>query len=227
MATWLVRDDFDGDAQIVPEYRVFPTQVGVSGADTYSYGNGGDAPEDVRLVLDGAGGLTLDPETFARYMWLDVLIPDAPAGPVEVTFSVRLRPSRYGYSPLRDGMQVYFGGPSFRVVPWNFNGSAWIHSVQNTEGDWLPSVPATTGPVVDAGGVVTVTLAFLEGFITVSDGTVVATIPTGFPPRDGGPVGFRFSLMDMFSVDYLQVSGVGSGPAPKFWTNFVNTYEVP
>lgn len=228
MATWLVRDDFDGDAQIVPEYRAFPTQVGVSGADLWSYGYGGDAPEDVRCVLDGAGGLTLDPETYAAQMLLDVWVPSAPAGPVEVSLKLRMESYRYGYSPLAGYVMASLGGDLVQLGLWSFGEGSWLHRGYNSADGWQPGVPAATGPVVDEGGNATITIRFSDGFVTVDDGSIVATVPTGATVYDGAGEGFgiRFTLTNVEAVDYIQLSGLGAS-APEFWTNFVNSYEVP
>lgn len=228
MAAWLVRDDFNGSAQAVPELRVPPTQVGVSGAVTYSYGYGGDALGNVRLVLDGAGGLTRDPETYANSMLLGVWVPSAPAGPVEVSLKLRMAPYLYGYSPLDDYVEAYLGGDRVKVNLWGFDGASWSHEGYNSADGWQPGVPAATGPVVDEGGNATITIRFLDGFVTVDDGSIVATIPTGASVYDGVGDGFgiQFALKHVEAVDYIQLSGLGAS-APEFWTNFVNSYEVP
>lgn len=228
MAAWLARDDFDGSAQAVPEFRALPTQVGVSGADLWSYGYGGDAGGQVRLVLDGAGSVALDPETYASQMLFSVWVPSAPAGPVEVSLKLRMEPYRYGYSPLADNVEAFLGGELVEVKLWRFNGVSWFHQGYNAVGGWQPGVPAATGPVVDEGGNATITIRFLNGFVTVDDGSIVATIPTGASVYDGVGEGFgiKFTLMNVEAVDYIQLSGVGAS-APEFWTNFVNTYEVP
>lgn len=228
MAAWLVRDDFGGSAQAVPELRVLPTQVGVSGAVLWSYGYGGDAGGEVRLVLDGAGGLTLDPETYANSMLLAALVPSAPAGPVEVSLKLRMAPHRYGYSPLAGRVEAYLGDDLVKLNLWSFDGASWSHEGYNSADGWQPGVPAATGPVVDEGGNATITIRFLNGFVTVDDGSIVATIPTGASVYDGVGDGFgiQFKLTDVEAVDYIQLSGLGAS-APEFWTNFVNSYEVP
>lgn len=232
MAAWLVRDDFDGSAQAVPEFRVLPTQVGVSGAELWPYGYGGDALGNVRLVLDGAGGLTLDPETYASSMLLDVWVPSAPAGPVEVSLKLRMGSYRYGYSPLDGDVEAFLGYDHVQVQLWSFDGGSWFHRGYNSADGWQPGVPAATGPVVDEGGNATITIRFLNGFVTVDDGSIVATIPTGASVYDGVGEGFGilFALKHVKAVDYIQLSGLDSGldaSAPEFWTNFVNSYEVP
>lgn len=228
MAAWLARDDFDGSAQAVPEFRALPTQVGVGSADLRSCGYGGDAGGQVRLVLDGAGGLTLDPETYASSMLLAALAPSAPAGPVEVSLKLRMAPYRYGYSPLAGNVVAFLGDERVKLNLWSFDGASWSHEGYNSADGWQPGVPAATGPVVDEGGNATITIRFLSGFVTVDDGSIVATIPTGVSVYDGVGDGFeiQFDLTDVEAVDYIQLSGVGAS-APEFWTNFVNTYEVP
>ncbi len=228
MATWLVRDDYNGGPQEVAEYRAFPTQEGVSGAVAWSYGYGGDALGEVRLVLDGNGGMTLDPETYAYGMMLDVSVPSAPAGPVEVSLKLRMEPYRYGHSPLVDNVEAFLGGERVRVKLWSFDGVSWFHHGYKAGDGWQPGVPAATGPVVDEGGNATITIRFLNGFVTVDDGSIVATIPTWASVYDGAGEGFgiNFALTDVEAVDYIQLSGVGAS-APEFWTNFVNTFEVP
>ena len=228
MATWLVRDDYNGDPQEVEEYRAFPTQEGVSGAVVRSFGYGGDATGQVRLVLDGDGGLTLGPETYANSMLLAALAPSAPAGPVEVSLKLRMAPHRYGYSPLTGRVEAYLGGDHVRLNLWSFDGASWSHEGYNSADGWQPGVPAATGPVVDEGGNATITIRFLSGFVTVDDGSIVATIPTGASVYDGVGDGFdiRFTLTGVEAVDYIQLSGLGAS-APEFWTNFVQSYEVP
>lgn len=228
MATWLVRDDYNGGPQEVAEYRAFPTQEGVSGAEVFSSGYGGDATGAVRLVLDGDGGMTLDPETYASRMALDVWVPSAPAGPVEVSLKLRMESYRYGYSPLAGYVVAHLGDDRVKLNLWSFDGASWSHEGYNSADGWQPGVPAATGPVVDEGGNATITIRFLSGFVTVDDGSIVATIPTGASVYDGVGDGFgiKFKLTDVEAVDYIQLSGLGAS-APEFWTNFVNSYEVP
>lgn len=163
MAAWLARDDFDGSAQAVPEFRALPTQVGVGSADLRSCGYGGDAGGQVRLVLDGAGGLTLDPETYASSMLLAALAPSAPAGPVEVSLKLRMAPYRYGYSPLAGNVVAFLGDERVKLNLWSFDGASWSHEGYNSADGWQPGVPAATGPVVDEGGNATITIRFLAG----------------------------------------------------------------
>ena len=229
MATWLVRDDYndDGGPQEVAEYRAFPTQVGVSGADVFSYGYGGDAPGDVRLVLDGSGGMTFDPETYAARMMLDVWVPSAPAGAIEITFKVKMEPHRYGGSPLDGYVRIALGDDGLELSAWGFNGGVTRHAVRRLDGDWQPDVPVAAGLEVDAEGNTLIIMTLLDGVMMISDGAVTVAVPTGVPLYDGtGAISIMLPLTGIVSVDYLQVSGVGGGGS-AFWTNFVNTFEVP
>ena len=229
MATWLVRDDYndDGGPQEVAEFRAFPTQEGVSGADVWSYGYGGDAPGEVRLVLDGAGGLVLDPETYANKMMLSVWVPSAPAGAIEIAFKVKMEPHRYGASPLTDYVRIDLGDDGLDLAPWASAGGAMWHAVQRFGGVWQPGVPVAAGPEADAEGNTLIIMTLLEGVMMISDGAVTVAVPTGVPLYDGtGGIGIMLHLTGIVSVDYLQVSGVGGGGS-AFWTNFVQSFEVP
>lgn len=227
MATWLVRDDYndDGGPQEVEEYRAFPTQEGVSGADVLSYGYGGDAPGEVRLVLDGSGGMTFDPESYAVRMMLGVWVPSAPAGAIEIAFKVKMAPGRYGASPLTDYVQIDLGADGLELAPWRSDGGGTAHAVRRLDGDWQPGVPVAAGLEVDAEGNTLIIMTLLEGVVMISDGAVTVAVPTGVPLYDGtSGIGVSLDLTHIVSVDYLQVSGVGGS---AFWTNFVNTFEVP
>lgn len=227
MATWLVRDDYDGGPQEVAEYRDFPTQEGVSGADVFSYGYGGDAPGDVRLVLDGAGGMALDPETYASRMAVDVWVPNAPAGAIEIAFKVKMEPGRYGASPLFSYVEIALGTGGLELSAWGSNEGVTTHAVRRLDGDWQPGVPVAAGPASDAEGNTLIIMTLLEGAMMISDGAVTVAVPTGVPLYDGASgIGIMLRLTDIVSVDYLQVSGV-DGSTSAFWTNFVNTFEVP
>ena len=227
MATWLVRDDYndDGGPQEVAEYRDFPTQEGVSGADVLSYGYGGDATGAVRLVLDGDGGMTLDPETYASGMMLDVSVTSAPAGAIEIAFKVKMAPGLYGASPLTDSVRIDLGADGLELAPWSSNEGVTAHAVRRFAGDWQPGVPVAAGLEVDAEGNTLITMTLLEGVVMISDGAVTVAVPTGVPLYDGtSGIGVSLDLTHIVSVDYLQVSGVGGS---AFWTNFVQSFEVP
>ena len=227
MATWLVRDDYndDGGPQEVAEFRDFPTQEGVSGAVARSYGYGGDATGAVRLVLDGNGGMTLDPETYASGMMLDVSVTGAPAGAIEIAFKVKMAPDWYGGRPLDGYVRIDLGADGLTLSAWGFDGEVTRHEVKRFGGDWQPGVPVAAGLEVDAEGNTLITMTLLEGVMMISDGAVTVAVPTGVPLYDGtGAIRIRLPLTGIVSVDYLQVSGVGG---PAFWTNFVNTFEVP
>ena len=229
MATWLVRDDYndDGGPQEVAEYRAFPTQEGVSGADVLSYGYGGDAPGEVRLVLDGNGGMTFDPEVGGTRMMLDVSVPSAPAGAIEITFKVKMEPHRYGGSPLGDYVWIALGDGGLELSAWGFDGEVTRHAVRRFDGDWQPGVPVAAGLEVDAEGNTLIIMTLLEGVVMISDGAVTVAVPTGVPLYDGtGAINIGLHLTGIVSVDYLQVSGVGGGGS-AFWTNFVQSFEVP
>jgi len=230
MATWLVRDDYNdgGGPQEVAEFRAFPTQEGVSGAVARSYGYGADAPGEVRLVLDGNGGMTFDPGTYATRMMLGVWVPSAPAGAIEIAFKVKMEPYRYGASPLTDYVRIDLGADGLQLAPWSFDGVAMWHAVQRFGGDWQPGVPVAAGPEADAEGNTLIIMTLLEGVMMISDGAVTVAVPTGVPLYDGtSGIGISLHLTDIVSVDYMQVSGVGGGSTSAFWTNFVQSFEVP
>ena len=229
MATWLVRDDYNGDPQEVEEYRAFPTQEGVSGAVARSSGYGGDATGAVRLVLDGNGGMTLDPETYASTMMLDVSVPSAPAGAIEIAFKVKMAPDWYGASPLTGSVRIDLGADGLELSAWGFDGEVTRHEVKRFGGDWQPGVPVAAGLEVDAEGNTLITMTLLEGVVMISDGAVTVAVPTGVPLYDGtSGISIMIYLDGIVSVDYLQVSGVGGGGGGSaFWTDFVQSFEVP
>ena len=72
-------------------------------------------------------------------------------------------------------------------------------------------------------------MTLLEGVVMISDGAVTVAVPTGVPLYDGtSAISIMFYLDGIVSVDYLQVSGVGGGGGGSaFWTNFVQSFEVP
>lgn len=233
MATWLVRDDYndDGGPQEVAEIRAFPTQEGVSGAVVWSYGYGGGITGTVRLVLDGSGGMTFDPETYAARMMLDVWVPNAPAGRHFHLEGDLYGPGWYGVSPLTNSVRIDLGDDGLDLSAWVSNDGVTTHAVRRFGGDWQPGVPVAAGLEVDAEGNTLITMTLLEGVVMISDGAVTVAVPTGVPLYDGtSGISIVFYLDGIVSVDYLQVSGVGGGGGgggSAFWTNFVQSFEVP
>ena len=226
MATWLVRDDFDGAAGAVPEYRDAPISTGVGFSGLQSYGYGGDAPDNVDLLLNGSGGLTLDPETYANTMSLRTYAGGASSGPVTFTMKVKMRPAFVGYFPFGDDLTVYVDGVAVEMALWRFEFGAWSHRVNVGGEGWQPNVP-TSAPMT--GEDVTITISVFDGYMTVGDGSTVTNVPTGLPPYSGGAFQVSTTLGNrVLHVDYYQIEGGAEpGATSFFWTNFVQSFEVP